>query len=547
MNARYLVSLLLCCCLLTPAFAAEPGPAPLEEKTLKAVKLDVDGAALVEFFRKRVAGDVEKAKLKALSEQLADKAKCDQAARELVCLGAVSIAALRAAANNADDLDRAALARRCLTAVTGPEAASIPIAAARLLSLRKPPGAVEALMAYLPFADDDRVEQEVAAALKTVAKADGKLSPILSRALEDPSPVRRAVAAEVLSQVGEAALVERLLKDSKANVRLRVALALIEAKNKDAVPVLIALLGELPRERLRDAEDVLLRLAGEDEPKTPTGDGVDDRRQRRDAWAVWWKNHGDKVDLAKAAAARFLGYTLLVEMNRGVQGHVVELDKDGKQRWEIGNLQYPVHASTTGRDRVLITEYTGRRVTERNPKGEVLWEKKVNTLPISAERLTNGDTFIVTRNQLLIVDKDGKETKVLNRSNGICAARRTRDGQFVVVTNRGTCERLDAEGKEVKSFAVGAVLSMGLGIDVLPNGHVLIPHYAANKVVEYDADGKSVWETTIQQPTSARRMPNGRTLIASMYTRKIVEVDKAGKEVWSQTAAGMRLFCVQRR
>src|SRR6516165_1094578 len=54
-----------------------------------------------------------------------------------------------------------------------------------------------------------------------------------------------------------------LLKDPSAAVRLRAALALAEADDAEAVPVLIDLLAELPAEQRRPVEAVLTRLAGE--------------------------------------------------------------------------------------------------------------------------------------------------------------------------------------------------------------------------------------------------------------------------------------------
>jgi hypothetical protein len=73
-------------------------------------------------------------------------------------------------------------------------------------------------------------------------------------------------------------------------------------------------------------------------------------------------------------------------------------------------------------------------------------------------------------------------------------------------------------------------------VDVLPNGHVLIPLMNEDKVVEYDADGKSVAEISVEQPIVATRLPNGNTLVTSMSRRRAVEIDRAGKEVWEYTS-----------
>ncbi len=53
---------------------------------------------------------------------------------------------------------------------------------ARLLALRKPAGAAEALLAYTPYADDDTILSEAQIALNAVAFKDGKPNPALVRA-----------------------------------------------------------------------------------------------------------------------------------------------------------------------------------------------------------------------------------------------------------------------------------------------------------------------------------------------------------------------------
>jgi hypothetical protein len=80
----------------------------------------------------------------------------------------------------------------------------------------------------------------------------------------------------------------------------------------------------------------------------------------------------------------------------------------------------------------------------------------------------------------------------------------------------------------------------------LPNGRILLPQYANNRVIEYDADGKAVWEATAQQPTSVQRLPNGHTLVSSLYSQLMVELDRQGKEI-SQTRLDGRVTRVRRR
>ena len=102
-----------------------------------------------------------------------------------------------------------------------------------------------------------------------------------------------------------------------------------------------------------------------------------------------------------------------------------------------------------------------------------------------------------------------------------------------------TCSRLrtawglDTTGKELHSFTVNLGTRLfGGRLHMLPNGRVLVPHNAENKVVEYDINGKAVWQVEIEQPVAATRLPNGNTLVTTMTQNRAVEFDRSGREVW---------------
>jgi hypothetical protein len=90
--------------------------------------------------------------------------------------------------------------------------------------------------------------------------------------------------------------------------------------------------------------------------------------------------------------------------------------------------------------------------------------------------------------------------------------------------------RLDRTGKELNSFAVQTV-STNFN-EILPSGNILLPVTWTNKVLEYNAEGKVVWETTAMQPITASRLPNGHTLIVpQQFPARVVEVDRQGRQV----------------
>ncbi|MBL8793090.1 MAG: PQQ-binding-like beta-propeller repeat protein [Planctomycetia bacterium] len=546
-----LACLLLCLAGLASA-QAPVDPAQQDEETLKQEKLATDDAALLQFFRDRTLSDARRAKILAMLTRLGDDDfdVREQATKDLLAEGSAANGLLRQAIAARDtDVEIVRRAERILETQKAP-GSHVSAAAARLLGKKKPPGSAAALLAYQPFAEDESVVEALRAAVIAVALRDGQPDPAITAALEDKLPARRGLAAEALIRGGspeQRAHLRKFLTDAEAEVRLRAGLAFVEKKEKDAVPVLIALLADLPQDQSWEAEEMLCRLAGEDMPKTALGSDAASRKKCSEAWQQWWMKNEPTLDLARLDQAQpVLGYTLLVliDPNTGI-GKITELDRENKARWQIPNLQYPVDAQVVRNDRVLIAEYNNGRVTERNFKGEILWQQQVQS-PINVQRLPNGHTFIACHNQLLVVDHAGKEQFRHDRPNhDIMTAVRLRDGQFFFVTNGGLGTRLDARGNVAKTFPAGQVHQFG-GLDVLPNGRLLIPQVSGGKIVEVDADGKTVWNAALTQPTAAVRLANGNTLAASFNQQKVVELDPTGKQL-SEFRPDGRPWKVRRR
>src|SRR5262249_46672694 len=147
----------------------------------------------------------------------------------------------------------------------------------------------------------------------------------------------------------------------------------VRLKEKAAVPVLIASLDGPITPRFGEAEEVLFRLAGEASPTLAEEDETS-RRQYRRAWQEGWKENAGKADLGVLEAhERPLGRTVVVLLD---DNQVLDLDAGNKVRWKIDNVQMALDVQPLPGDRVLLAEYKANRVTERNSKGEVVWERK---------------------------------------------------------------------------------------------------------------------------------------------------------------------------
>ena len=108
------------------------------------------------------------------------------------------------------------------------------------------------------------------------------------------------------------------------------------------------------------------------------------------------------------------------------------------------------------------------------------------------------------------------------------------DGQIICLVGYDTCIRMDATGKEVKRFPVPQAKSTSLlnslgNIDVTPKGHIVIVQND-NSVIEYDPDGKIVWQARAPG-NRATRLPNGNTLVSSPMG-SVLELDGTGRTVW---------------
>jgi hypothetical protein len=326
-------------------------------------------------------------------------------------------------------------------------------------------------------------------------------------------------------------------------VRLRAAQGLVAGREKAAVPALVDLLGGDSADLRWQAEDILVRLAGDRAPALEGSLDEAGRKRWRDAWAAWWDRHGATVDLARLGErSPFLNLTLVPEMHAN---KVWEFGPDGKVRWELKeDLKTPIDAQVLPGGRVLVAELNGGRVTERDPKGRVLWQHAVNT-PVACQRLPNGNTFIATNYHAFVVTPAGKEVWSYKPEQGFFmhSVQRLTNGHLVTVSMAGVVREVDAAGRVVRNISMQAEGGSWSGIEGLPGNRYLV--VGSGKVLEVDAAGKVKWRLELGSACYATRLPNGNTLVVDNATG-LVEVDRAGKRVWER-AIGTNLWRAHRR
>jgi hypothetical protein len=281
--------------------------APADDSALAAARIPATDKAILNFFHKRSQPAPPRAAIEKLAQALnsEDAAEADAAQAELVSIGAPSVPVLREVANRVDAVRASRRAKEILKLIEGAEAARLPIEAARFLAGRKSPEAAEALLGYLAVADNDAVFEELVAALTAVAYRDGKADPTLLAALKGSQSFGRAAAARALCKAGGNSawkVVRPLLTDPEPAVRLQAALALADAHDSQAIPVLIASLSDGPAALGAQAEEYLTRLAGEWTVGSPRGNDLVSRELRREVWATWWQKTSGELLLRELQA-----------------------------------------------------------------------------------------------------------------------------------------------------------------------------------------------------------------------------------------------------
>src|SRR6185437_2719234 len=370
----------------------------------------------------------------------------------------------------------------------------------------------------------------------------------LVRALEDKVGVRRAAAAVALCKgnaADELPAVRKLLRDADITVRLKIAVALAERGEKNAVPVLIALLAELPLEQVYQVEDLLALLADDKAPTERIGSDVASRKASITAWKAWWQKEEKNVDLAKLhSETRDRGLLLAIEMQAG---RILEFSRSGQLRWKLEGLQWPWDAVVCPNGNVFLIHQSGNQVSLRDHQGKEIWQKGCNQA-FSCQRLPNGNFFVVCRNQTLEFDPNGKQVAARPSNGGwIIGGRKFRDGHIALLTQQGQYTRFDATGKQIKSFQVPFQWQNGVqGAEVLPGDRMVVA-LSIGKVAEYSDGGKLVWETAIVNPSIPHRLANGNTLVGQVNQPVLMELNRTGKIISEKKDLNCRPFRVHRR
>lgn len=524
-----------------------------DDKLLRTEKIDLTTAAVLEFIRKKTLNDADSERLRGLMQQLGSGnfAVRERATKTVIAEGTKALPFLKVAAFDRD-AERAERARKCMERIRAASSPVVPAAAARFLARPSKDGpgeAIRVLLAYVPFADDEMVEEEVLTALTLLSLREPKLEPELVKALGDANPIRRGSAAYVLGYVGakaEIAQARARLSDENPIARLRAAQGMLAARDKDALPALVQSIKTAPDPYLPRIEQVLFRLADDKGPSENIA--PDSRDKAAKAWDKWLADNRGKIDLARLNDQEsYLGLVTIAEYDNqfgNIQGQVWESSRGSAKRYTLsGNVMGVMDAQTLPNGRILVAENNANRVTERDAKGEIKWTFQCPVNPICVQRLPNGNTFIASYNMIMEIRPDKTEAYRITPGPQyyMFSAHKAKNNHIIAITAQGNILELEApSGKQINMRQIQTGGNWA-SAELLPNGNYLVASMFPNNgtVREIDRNtGGEIWNKPFPGAFRATRLPTGNILVASMTTRQVAELDRAGNTRWSVNCVG---------
>jgi len=228
--------------------------------------------------------------------------------------------------------------------------------------------------------------------------------------------------------------------------------------------------------------------------------------------------------------------------------------------------------------RLLVADYSTKRIAIVDPGGKIEWEYKIDDLH-DLQLLPSGNVLFQT-NMTHLIEVEPKSNKVVweydaqkmnddGKRVEVHAFARLADGKTMLAeSGRARIIEVNKEGVITKLIRM-KVDHPSTHSDTrlarkLSNGHYLVAHEADGKVREYDQKGAVVWEYEVplfgkekrgghgpeawgNSTFCALRLENGNTLISTGNGHGIIEVTPAKEIVWQVTQdelSGIRLAWV---
>lgn len=170
-------------------------------------------------------------------------------------------------------------------------------------------------------------------------------------------------------------------------------------------------------------------------------------------------------------------------------GRAREVDAEGKEVWIANGLQSLVDCKRLPDGNTLLCSYNNRRVVELKPNGDVAWSIETKGCPFEADRLANGNTLITQFNDggVIEVDRAGKTVWSFDGSQLTSASRQLDGNTLVTDMDSSRIVLIAPNGKELRGWDCASPMHA----ELLPNGCLAVNRRTGACVL--DPDGKEVW------------------------------------------------------
>jgi HEAT repeat protein len=562
--------LVLAGCAQVPSNAIESPKAV--EAPERAPEPDVP--ALLDALKKRCGNDDHLRNLDGIIRQLGSEEfkKRAEARENLVGLGAAALPALyRARTSNDPEIRRTG--EDCAARIEEEldRSPALPLIGKLLRS--QPAGTVEALVRYLPYAEDGQEEEAIYFGLSELLGQKEEIDPSLWAALQDPFLARRALAGCLVgarSRAGDKSAVHKLLRDPCAEVRLRAAQGLLAANDKAALPVLIALLEDQDSSMAWQAEELLHYFAGHSAPECTVGRGASEQKRTcRTAWDRWFQERGKSLDRAQGEALGWRPLLVLGYERPAENARLFLFGSDSRPRWEMEGFQDIRAVQLLDRGRLLVGVasclwLSGNGIVSHVRElevaaGRTVWEYKADQGESAAGsenavqsccRCANGNTLVLETSGIVELSAEGKVAA--RRERFVSSGRLSPRGRPTVLLAQAgkagsplVLREMDAvTGKERAHVELQEALGPGnLLARSRDDGWLLA---SGGKLIEINARGKKVWSAPDHGARDGQFLRSGSILAVSNLPNqeRIVEVSRAGRVVWEVPVKQVKGFAV---
>ena len=412
----------------------------------------------------------------------------------------------------------------------------------QLIELSQPDDAANTLIQYASSCPDEATWEQ----LKSVLNKDPKKTIACESVLKNnnsPEP-SKALAMELISPESEPFReIQAKIHEKSAVLKIAYAKVMFLKEPYDCAKLILETCKELPNQK---ASWLMNWMAGQIENTTTeiNTESPEETVKTMERLGTWLEANKGKIQLIKSTTSKLSNPILLVEnMNpEKKSGRVLLMGEKGGILWEINNLNSPNDAKFN-QGRVLISEAGNNRVTERDIRGNVLWEKQIQN-PFYVQKTSNGNIFIAARNEILELDSKGKEIfKHSVSGQTILAARKSGPTEYHVLQYSGNLVKINSKGSELSKVIIPFPTNFGLnGATLLADGKILVSIPTINKIMEFSDRGNLLHEYDSTAPGIATRNMDGTILASNLQANKLVKIRRDGKVLWETPPGKFKPF-----